>query len=268
MGPRRRRILPSAAVVTLISCSCREIMSFVPSPATTSAPRASPSQKHHTHVSNVLARKTWNKKTTQVTGVASKGFRHGSGSSSLLYMTTTEAEEGSSSSSSIDSTASSAAAVDTTTTTSTTSSATAGGLEASDASVSGVSAAGQKPVPSPGAVERGESDGDETAMSLDMALEEGVNRALRGDTAVLRQVVAAGAEWRGPLGQNVGLAAIEEELRGIGKLLTDPRMSVFSSKDGAKTLEWIASGTWPLPWLPRFIVKGSSTMKTGADGKV
>ncbi|CAN0248521.1 unnamed protein product, partial [Hapterophycus canaliculatus] len=33
-------------------------------------------------------------------------------------------------------------------------------------------------------------------------------------------------------------------------------------------LEWIASGTWPLPWLPRFIVKGASEVETGADGKV
>lgn len=103
---------------------------------------------------------------------------------------------------------------------------------------------------------------------MDRALEEGVNRAMRGDSDVLRQVVAEDVEWRGPLGQNVGLAAVEEELRGLGQLLAEPRMTVISSKGGAKKLEWIGSGTWPLPWLPRFIVKGESVLETGADGKV
>lgn len=112
------------------------------------------------------------------------------------------------------------------------------------------------------------SDDEGTALSLDKALEEGVNRAMRGDPGVLRQVVAEGVEWRGPLGQNVGLAAVEEELRGLGQLLTEPRMSVIASADGAKKLDWVGSGTWPLPWLPRFIVRGESVIETGAGGKV
>ncbi|CAN0151443.1 unnamed protein product [Ectocarpus sp. 4 AP-2014] len=91
---------------------------------------------------------------------------------------------------------------------------------------------------------------------------------MRGDPGVLRQVLAPGVEWRGPLGNNAGLAKVEEELRGLGSLLNAPRMSVFASKDGAMRLEWVASGTWPLPWLPRFIVKGASTLQTGPDGKV
>lgn len=91
---------------------------------------------------------------------------------------------------------------------------------------------------------------------------------MRGDPGVLRQVLAEGVEWRGPLGQNVGLAAVEEELRGLGQLLTEPRMSVIASADGAKKLDWVGSGTWPLPWLPRFIVRGESVIETGAGGKV
>lgn len=105
-------------------------------------------------------------------------------------------------------------------------------------------------------------------LTLDRALEEGVNRAMRGDTGVLRQVLAPGVEWRGPLGSNVGLAKVEGELRGLGSLLSEPRMSVTASRDGATKLEWIASGTWRLPWLPRFIVKGTSAVETGAGGEV
>lgn len=70
------------------------------------------------------------------------------------------------------------------------------------------------------------------------------------------------------MGNYVGLAAIEAELRGTGQLLSEPRLSVIRSRNGAKEIEWIASGTWPLPWVPRFIVRGSSSVKTGSDGKV
>ena len=112
------------------------------------------------------------------------------------------------------------------------------------------------------------SDDEGTALSLDKALEEGINRAMRGDPGVLRQVLAEGVEWRGPLGQKVGLAAVEEELRGLGQLLTEPRMSVIASAKGAKKLDWVGSGTWPLPWLPRYIVRGESVIETGAGGKV
>ena len=113
-----------------------------------------------------------------------------------------------------------------------------------------------------------DDDDDELPLTLDKALEEGVNRAMRGDTGVLRQVLAPGVEWRGPLGNNVGIAKVEGELRGLGNLLSEPRMAVTASLDGALRLEWIASGTWRLPWLPRFIVRGASTVETGADGKV
>lgn len=107
---------------------------------------------------------------------------------------------------------------------------------------------------------------DETPLPLDRALEEGVNRALRGDTAVLRQVVGNQVAWRGPMGNFAGLTAVEGELRGVGQLLREPRWTVFKAVGGV--LEWVASGTWPLPWLPRFIVRGKSVVKTGADGKV
>lgn len=116
--------------------------------------------------------------------------------------------------------------------------------------------------------DNGDDDDDELPLTLDQALEEGVNRAMRGETGILRQVLAPGVDWRGPLGSNVGLAKVEGELRGLGNLLSEPRMSVTASLDGARRLEWIASGTWRLPWLPRFIVRGASTVETGADGKV
>lgn len=110
---------------------------------------------------------------------------------------------------------------------------------------------------------------DAIPLKLDRAFEEGVNRALRGDAGVLRQVLAPDVVWRGPLGQNIGFEAVDEELRGLGQLLSDPNLSVFAySQSGATELEWIASGTWRLPWLPRFIVRGKSVIDIGADGKV
>lgn len=121
----------------------------------------------------------------------------------------------------------------------------------------------QASIPLPIPDEKGEDDG--TLLSLDRALEVGVNRALRGDGAILRQVLDGDAEWIGPLGRISGLQAIEKELRDLGKLLLDPRISIFSSKNGARELEWVASGTWPLPWRPRFIVRGKSNVKT-CDG--
>ncbi len=133
-----------------------------------------------------------------------------------------------------------------------------------DAAVGASSGIATPPAPPKGS----EVDDDELPLTLDKALEEGANRAMRGDVGVLRQVLAPGVEWRGPLGNHVGLAKVEEELRGLGNLLSDPRMAVFASKDAATKLEWIGSGTWRLPWLPRFIVKGASTVETGADGKV
>lgn len=131
---------------------------------------------------------------------------------------------------------------------------------------SSASTATPPPPPPPAAAK--EEEEEETALSLDKAFEEGVNRAMRGDPGVLRQVLANGVEWRGPLGQNLGLEAVEAELRGLGQLLAEPRLSVFSSKNGAKELEWVGSGTWQLPWLPRYIVRGKSSIETGADGKV
>lgn len=107
---------------------------------------------------------------------------------------------------------------------------------------------------------------DETPLTLDRALEEGVNRALRGDPAILRQVLGRDAAWTGPLGRIVGLEAIEKELRGIGQLLSDPRLTIISTKRGSSELEWVASGTWPLPWLPRYIVRGKSTIQISGVG--
>lgn len=137
-----------------------------------------------------------------------------------------------------------------------------------DAPISSSSGIATPTAPLQGNDDNDDIDDDELPLTLDKALEEGVNRAMRGDTGVLRQVLAPGVEWRGPLGSNVGLAKVEEELRGLGNLLSDPRMSVSASLDGARRLEWIGSGTWRLPWLPRFIVRGASTIETGADGKV
>lgn len=109
---------------------------------------------------------------------------------------------------------------------------------------------------------------DEKPLPLDKALEEGVNRAMRGDPNILRQILSQEAEWLGPMGRNLGTAAIEAEFRGVGQLLSEPRLTVIESKNGARELEWIASGTWPLPWLPRFIVRGTSSVTTGSHGKV
>lgn len=117
----------------------------------------------------------------------------------------------------------------------------------------------------------GNEDKEEDAipLKLDKAFEEGINRALRGDAGVLRQVLAPDVVWRGPLGQNIGFEAVNNELKGLGQLLSDPNLSVFAySQSGATELEWIASGTWRLPWLPRFIVRGKSVIDIGAHGKV
>ncbi|CAN0148839.1 unnamed protein product, partial [Phaeothamnion confervicola] len=115
-------------------------------------------------------------------------------------------------------------------------------------------------------------------LSLEAALEAGVNRALRGDGAVLRQVLAHDATWSGPIGSFRGVAAIETELRSLGQFFQEPRFTILppdkekagesgggdGSVDGSTELQWIASATWPLPWLPRLIVRGNSAVKTAA----
>ncbi|CAM9968365.1 unnamed protein product [Choristocarpus tenellus] len=100
---------------------------------------------------------------------------------------------------------------------------------------------------------------DITELSLEQALEVGVNLAIRGDARVLGQVLSSNVKWRGPMGSFNGLAAIESELRGIGAFFSDPRFTVINV-DGT-SVEWISSVTWPLPWLPRLIVRGSSIVK-------
>lgn len=59
----------------------------------------------------------------------------------------------------------------------------------------------------------------------------------------------------------------EAEVANLGKFLIDPSFEVLSvqrdSESGAR-VEWLASGTWPLPWRPRAVVLGSSTLELEA----
>ncbi|CAM9522259.1 unnamed protein product [Ectocarpus sp. 13 AM-2016] len=268
MVPRRRRVF--SAALTLLSCSC-PTLAFLPStPHTAAAAAATARRAGNTATAadqvarsesrqcqsrtRALVRQCQTRTRALARGDLEEGNRHNNANRTGRKSTTTTrgvrmmmaANESSSSSN-----------------------GSAAELMADAPVVTTSSSGASTPVAAPRKDDDDDDDDDdEVPLTLDKALEEGVNRAMRGDPGVLRQVLAPGVEWRGPLGNNAGLARVEEELRGLGSLLNAPRMSVFASKDGAKRLEWVASGTWPLPWLPRFIVKGASTLQTGPDGKV
>jgi hypothetical protein len=107
-----------------------------------------------------------------------------------------------------------------------------------------------------------------TLLELGPALELAMNRALRGDSAVLKQISSSDCEWRCPLGSYRGQEAIEAELRELGTFLSDPRYTVTDTEmlsDSSMRVSWIASATWPLPWLPRIIVAGTSTLNCRAS---
>jgi hypothetical protein len=107
-----------------------------------------------------------------------------------------------------------------------------------------------------------------TLLELGPALELAMNRALRGDSTVLKQIASTACEWRCPLGSYRGQEAIAAELRELGTFLSDPRYTVTKTEtlsDSSMRVSWIASATWPLPWLPRIIVAGASTLSCSAS---
>ncbi|CAM9980848.1 unnamed protein product [Discosporangium mesarthrocarpum] len=62
------------------------------------------------------------------------------------------------------------------------------------------------------------------------------------------------------MGTFEGLSKIESQLRSMGNFFIDPRLTVLEVAEDGR-VEWMGSVTWPLPWLPRVIVKGSSEVR-------
>ncbi|CAM9642580.1 unnamed protein product [Chrysoparadoxa australica] len=104
-------------------------------------------------------------------------------------------------------------------------------------------------------------------LSLADAFEEGVNRAMRADAAVLGQVLDSQCQWDGPMGKFSSRDEAVKELRELGQFFTVPQFTVTNSAQNGKTVEWLASFNWPLPWNPRIILRGSSEVATN-NGKI
>lgn len=105
-------------------------------------------------------------------------------------------------------------------------------------------------------------------LELGPAMELAFNRAVRGDAAILRQLLSSTCTWKGPVGTFSSCTEIETELRELGLFLSDPRYTITStdtSSDGSSlTVHWIASATWPTPWLPRLLIRGKTSVAVDA----
>ncbi|KAG5179983.1 hypothetical protein JKP88DRAFT_200827 [Tribonema minus] len=109
----------------------------------------------------------------------------------------------------------------------------------------------------------------ETPLELGPALTLGLNRAIRGDSSVLRQVLSDNCSWKGPVASYDSRNKIEEDLRNVGSFLSDPRFTVASTTptgDATYSLEWLASATWPLPWTPRIVIQGRTLVRLDSAG--
>jgi hypothetical protein len=60
----------------------------------------------------------------------------------------------------------------------------------------------------------------------------------------------------------------EQQIFQFGQFLTDPMYEVLSveSNERSATVDWMISGTWPLPWRPRALALGKSTLELAAAG--
>ncbi|KAJ1633666.1 hypothetical protein T492DRAFT_978985 [Pavlovales sp. CCMP2436] len=94
--------------------------------------------------------------------------------------------------------------------------------------------------------------------------------------ASLADAFAAGRPLSSAFGANVkvasalwsatGRADLERQVAGFGKFLIEPTLEVLSVQAAGPTratVEWMVSGTWPLPWRPRALALGTSTLDFG-----
>jgi len=95
-------------------------------------------------------------------------------------------------------------------------------------------------------------------------LESAVNGALRGEAGPLASLLSPTSRWSNPLATLVGAAEICAFLNETGEFLEEPSFRVTASGNGVA--RWVASGTWPSPWRPRAVVRGTSRLTT--DGEV
>ncbi|KAG8470370.1 hypothetical protein KFE25_008791 [Diacronema lutheri] len=120
--------------------------------------------------------------------------------------------------------------------------------------------------------------GEDRALSLDAA----VRTAMSSLAAAFAQREEGEAELGAEFSADVRVSGLlwsassrrewQRAVSDSGKFLVDPMLEVLSvSVTGASSarVEWLASGTWPLPWRPRALALGSSaleleTLPTGA----
>ena len=107
---------------------------------------------------------------------------------------------------------------------------------------------------------------------------EGAWRYGLAGEATFERMVSPDAEWKAFNGEGGrGAKGVAERLKGMGEFYIDPTFSVTnvapSGSGGAGgaeawTVDWMFSGTWPLPWRPRVRVSGVARVETTDEGEV
>lgn len=86
----------------------------------------------------------------------------------------------------------------------------------------------------------------------------------QGNGAALSSGFSDGIQVAGPVWTASSRSEWEREISAICSFLIDPSLEVFSVEpdgESAVHIEWLASGTWPLPWRPRALALGSSRLE-------
>ena len=107
---------------------------------------------------------------------------------------------------------------------------------------------------------------------------EGAWRYGLAGEAMFERMVSPNAEWKAYNGEGGrGAKGVAERLKGMGEFFIDPTFSVTkvtpSGSGGgagaeAWAVDWMFSGTWPLPWRPRVRVSGVARVETTDEGEV
>ena len=100
-----------------------------------------------------------------------------------------------------------------------------------------------------------------------VAVEEALNRALKGDLAPLREVFEEPLAIDDALLEAKTFEGLEDEMLSAAKLMENPRISFVKGGVSGRdvTLEWIASGTWGAPWKPRIMASGTAQIRCTED---
>ena len=107
---------------------------------------------------------------------------------------------------------------------------------------------------------------------------EGAWRYGLAGEAMFERMVSPNAEWKAYNGEGGrGAKGVAERLKGMGEFYIDPTFSVTkvtpSGSGGgagaeAWAVDWMFSGTWPLPWRPRVRVSGVARVETTDEGEI